>query len=132
ELTQLVRSLPNYNAQHAIRVLTPEVFERLSGPGTTWVFAGQPDKNDFAVLTTLRRFSWLVDSHADRIKQGDRVYIWRYGAEAGIVLVAEVEEAPAERNALSTDARFVSDGGILQGLQRRAVLRAIASVAPPL
>jgi MoxR-like ATPase len=132
DLAQLIRSLPNFNAQHAVRILTPDLFHRLEVPQPAWIFAGRPDKTDFSALAKSRRFAWLVNAHAERIKVGDRVYLWRTGDQAGIVLVAEVEEPPAERPILATDRKFIIDPEFVAGPRMRAILRVVSPVEPVL
>jgi len=45
-----------------------------------WLFQGNPDKFDVdGYLASRTEFCWTVNQHRQRIKAGDRVYIWRSG-----------------------------------------------------
>src|SRR5207302_352814 len=89
-------------------------------------------ETNFAELAKISKFTWTVNTHVDRIKVGDRVYMWRFGPEAGIVLVAEVEEAPSVRADLPSDRRYSLNPEKWEGERRRALLRVLSAVDPAL
>jgi len=76
-----------------------------------WVFQGNPkifDMDDYLSRYT-RLIYWRTNRYVDQIGLGDSVFIWRAGAQAGVVAVGRVTELPiaarsvAHREALGTD-----------------------------
>lgn len=67
-----------------------------------WIFQGNP--NQFDIDDYLSRYTQLIYWHTNRyvkdIAVGDRVFIWRAGAEAGAIAAGYIVEAP-------TPARYV-------------------------
>jgi 5-methylcytosine-specific restriction protein B len=62
----------------------------------TWIFQANPKYYDIdAALTSLREMSWSVNQYKQSIKPGDAVFLWRSGAEAGILAAATVLTAPS-------------------------------------
>jgi hypothetical protein len=50
-----------------------------------------------------------VKQHKDHIKQGDTVYLWEGGPDAGIVAVATIIAGPAPRGENEQESDFVRD-----------------------
>ena len=63
----------------------------------TWIFQGNPDLFDIDGYLAIHptRFVWLVTRYADEMLSGDRVFIYRTGAEAGVIAEAEIIGAPS-------------------------------------
>ena len=61
----------------------------------TWIFQGNPEIFDVNVgVNQLKRLNWGVRQHKNEIKEGDQVYIWISGRNAGIVAVATITSSP--------------------------------------
>src|ERR1700686_3355307 len=72
-------------------------------PARTWIFQANQKYYDIdAALLSLREMSWSVNQYKQSIKAGDAVFLWKSGAEAGILAAATVLTAPAmlEQDAL--------------------------------
>jgi MoxR-like ATPase len=71
-------------------------------PSNTWLFQANPSIYDVdSALSELAEISWVVRQHAKSVKKGDRVYLWRSGANGGVVATATVASevnAAAEPN----------------------------------
>ena len=61
-----------------------------------WIFQGNPKK--FAIDEYLASFPqliyWYTPRHASQIQIRDRAFIWRSGAEAGVIAIGTVVEKP--------------------------------------
>jgi MoxR-like ATPase len=61
-----------------------------------WVFQANPSiYNIDLALSEVSETTWRVRQHKDEIREGDRVYIWRSGSDAGIVATGTVLTNPA-------------------------------------
>ena len=61
----------------------------------TWIFQANPKYYDIdAALMSLREMSWSVNQYKQSIKPGDAVFLWKSGADAGIIASAIVLTAP--------------------------------------
>lgn len=61
-----------------------------------WIFQSNPKYFDAAnAVCHLSEMTWLITRHKDRIHQGDIVFIWESGDNAGIIATATVISAPA-------------------------------------
>jgi energy-coupling factor transporter ATP-binding protein EcfA2 len=129
-MEEALRALPGYNPQHSIRVLTKEVFERLTKPAA-WIFQANPEIYDVrAAIHTLPEIMWLALQHKDEILPGNRVYLWESGPTGGIVGVAEVLDPVSAREEPTREAPFVRDSQKLSGPQPRVNLRMRRIVDP--
>jgi MoxR-like ATPase len=73
----------------------PTAVSESSGP-RAWVFQANPTiYNIDLALSELTETTWAVRQHKDEIREGDHVYIWRSGSDAGIVATATVLTNPA-------------------------------------
>jgi len=64
-------------------------------PARTWIFQANPKLYDIdAALASMREMSWQVKQSKHSIKPGDAVFLWKSGAEAGIVAAATVLTDP--------------------------------------
>jgi hypothetical protein len=131
ELDTELRAMPGYNAQHSIKRLTPGLFDKLAQPGRAWVFAGTPQNNDFGILIKVDRLTWSVNAHKNLIAVGDRVYIYRFGNDGGIVAVGEIAEAASLRARIAQDRRYLLNQELL-GEADRALINLVAPVDPML
>jgi EVE domain len=129
ELDAELRAMPGYNVQHSIRRLTPEMFDKLARPPSAWVFAGNSQNNDFDSLVKLDRFTWSVNAHKNSIGVGDRVYVYRYGNDGGIVAVGEVAEPATLRARISQDRKYLRNEELL-GEADRALVNLTAPIDP--
>ncbi len=86
ELLEIVRDkTPPYDAEDE------------SARADVWIFQANPAYYDIdRALRSLPEIEWTVRQHRRRVHAGDRVYIWRSGAQAGIVAVASVATEPVD------------------------------------
>ena len=65
-------------------------------PARTWIFQANPKYFDIdRALASLPEMSWLVNQFKQSISPKDEVFLWKSGAEGGIVAAATVLTAPA-------------------------------------
>ena len=68
----------------------------------TWIFQGNPEKFDIDgyLRAGLSTITWVVRQHRSRVAPGDKVFLWRSGAAAGVVaecrVVSNVEDLPPD------------------------------------
>jgi EVE domain len=64
----------------------------------TWIFQANPRKSKiFKSLEVETHELWSCRQHANRIKDGDRVFIWISGKESGIYAIGRVNGQPSLR-----------------------------------
>jgi hypothetical protein len=78
--------------------------------------------------------AWQVDDHADEIKEGDRVYLWRAGDHKveGIVAIARVTGEVKDREANQPDYRKAAFDEQYSAKRPRAVLQIETVLSKPL
>lgn len=60
---------------------------------TTWIIQANPDRYDVDSYLSQHAFIyWSAKQHAKKISVGDKVYLWRSGADAGIIASGEITE----------------------------------------
>ncbi|MEP6935154.1 MAG: AAA family ATPase [Nitrospirota bacterium] len=60
-----------------------------------WIFQGNPDYFDIrGMLQSLREINWSVRKHSGEIHEGDQVFIWQSGPDAGILGICTVLSEP--------------------------------------
>jgi hypothetical protein len=97
-----------------------------------WIFQANPEL--FAVDDALRRLTqinWLVQRYQDQISAGDRAYVWRSGAEAGILGQLEILEAPKLAPEAEDERRFNIQGSKFAGEQLRVRCRVFKVLDSP-
>lgn len=63
----------------------------------SWIFQANPTVYEIdRAVRALPRIEWTVRQHRDRVRAGDRAYIWRSGADAGIIAIGTIETDPAD------------------------------------
>ena len=131
ELDTELRAMPGFNVQHSIRRLTPELFDKLARPPRAWVFAGTEQNNDFGAMVKVDRLTWSVNAHKNEITVGDRIYLYRFGADGGIAAVGQIAELAEMRPRIPQDQRYLRNQDLL-GEADRAVVRLVGAVEPML
>lgn len=64
---------------------------------SVWLFQANPNVFDIdRALSEEPELTWVVRQSRKKIRQGDRVYLWRSGPEAGVIATATVLTDPAE------------------------------------
>jgi MoxR-like ATPase len=97
-----------------------------------WIFQANPAYYDIdGAVRSLPEMNWPVSQYQNRIRQGDRVYLWRSGAEAGVIAIGEIltnpESMPAQEG-----PEFIRDEAKFAGPKRRVRLRIDHVFAEPL
>jgi len=75
-----------------------------------WLFQCNPSQYD--IVSSLKANaldSWLVRSHKDSIKEGDKVILWVTGAQAGCYALAEILNKPTVRSESTHDTHWKVD-----------------------
>lgn len=94
-----------------------------------WLFQANPSIYDIDhALSELTEFSWTVRQSTKEVHKGDRVYVWRSGADAGVIATATVQTEPAVLPGDEADP-YVLKPETLSRPGPRAILR-IDSVLP--
>ena len=71
-----------------MRLERVDVASMTNSDASAWVFQANPKKWDVdRALEDLKVVRWLVNQYRDDIRCGDRVFLWRSGAQAGVVAV---------------------------------------------
>lgn len=110
DVQEKLRSMSGYNVQHAIRLISPELFEELGRPARAWIFQADPKTYDVrAAVRRLRIQDWIVTAYKDEISPGDRVYVWEAGSNSGIVAVADVLDQSSVRRMREETRPFLRD-----------------------
>lgn len=92
----------------------------------SWVFQANPEQYRLTdAVSALSELTWNIQQHRTEIARGDEVFLWEAGPNAGIVAVARVEEAPAERLPLPEEAPFIVEP---RGAALQCVLRIEAAI----
>lgn len=92
----------------------------------TWIFQGNPEIFDVSAgVNLLKRLNWSVRQHKNEIEEGDQVYIWISGRNAGIVATATVTSSPSYYTDTPEETKLYPDGPPpeFQGSQLRVWLR---------
>jgi hypothetical protein len=75
-----------------------------------WIFQGNPKYYDLArALESSAEHQWLVNRYGDRIKPGDRVFIWASGKGGGLLAYGRILTSPKLLPARAEDRPFVLD-----------------------
>jgi MoxR-like ATPase len=131
ELADRLQSLPGYNPQHSIRIITRELYEELGQPPRAWIFQSNPTNYRLRdAVRELKEDTWLVTAHAEDIDAGQRVYIWESGPQGGIVAVVETVDRPSPRPESERGRRFMVDPTKFAGVRPRVLLRFLQVVDP--
>ena len=82
----------------------------LKGKTNYWLFQCNPAQYD--IVSSLKANvldSWLVRSHKDSIKEGDKVILWVTGTHAGCYALAEILDKPIVRSESAKDTYWKVD-----------------------
>jgi hypothetical protein len=104
---------------------------RSVAPHSTWIFQANPRLYDIdAAVAHLSEMTWLVSSHQDQIHPGDKVYVWKSGADAGIIAEATVLSSPTVLEEMEAEAKFALDPEKFKGTQLRVQLHIDGVISP--
>ena len=134
---QRIRSLPGYNIQHAVRIITRDIFDDLrnlrEAATTTWIFQANPQLFDVRAATKkLKQLTWLAKQHGAEFQVGHTVYIWESGPSAGIVAEARILQPTSDMEGDPGSAEFHRVSEKFEGAQPRVVLEIVRRVEPSL
>jgi len=98
-----------------------------------WIFQSNPDYYDIdRALQELSEIEWTVRQHRKQVEAGDRAYIWRAGADAGIVAVGSVLTDPTESLPDPAEESLFRKGEAFPEAEPRVQIRIDQLVEPPL
>jgi hypothetical protein len=117
----------------ALLIAYSKALPPLARPVSTWIFQANRKLYDISgALGSLSKMTWLVSSYQDRILPGDKIFLWKSGADAGIVAEASIVTAPSMIEATEEELQFALEKQKFEGHQLRVELHIDAVVAPPL
>ena len=95
----------------------------LAAAPQNWIFQGKPDWFDItAALADLKEIVWLVTQHRQKIRLGDRVFVWRSGHEAGLLASCTVLSVPEKMAVPDEQTKYVVDADALPEVDFRCRL----------
>jgi hypothetical protein len=96
---------------------------------SAWILQANPDRYDVeSAMQTLPVIHWRVPQHTSEIHPGDRLVIWRSGAEAGIVARGIVQSPPAQMSGAAYEGEFSVDNEDETTTRTRITLQAVPFV----
>jgi hypothetical protein len=99
----------------------------------SWIFQANPEYFDIdRAIAELDELSWLVNQHAADIHEGDEVFLWRSGPQAGIVALGTVLTEPHEFMSLPEESKFTITAERFDGPRTRVRLQLDEIVSPVL
>jgi len=109
--------------QDAARLVVRSNTESGSRP-EWWIFQANPEH--YAIEDALKGLSvlkWTVNRYADKIKPGDRAYIWKSGPTGGILAEATILDKPREMSEAPQELSFYLKQNSIVQIACRATLR---------
>jgi len=89
-----------------------------------WVFQSNPDYYDLAgAISELTEITWAVNQYTKRIHDGDRVYLWESGKDAGILAVGTVLSDPDFIPDDEREVKFIRNAEKFSGKRLHVPLR---------
>jgi hypothetical protein len=89
-----------------------------------WIFQSNPDYFDSArAVRELPELTWLVNQHKERVKPGDRVFLWESGPHAGAIALCTVLTQPADTEETEEERRYNKTEDMFAGAKTRVRLR---------
>jgi MoxR-like ATPase len=95
------------DAQGFLYLRDSDAPEETDATGQVWIFQANPARYQIdAALRGVEEIEWTVSRYRDRVQVGDRVYIWRSGAEGGVVAVGTVGSPVTEKLPRKEERRY--------------------------
>jgi predicted RNA-binding protein with PUA-like domain len=112
---------------------TPKRAQSNTPQSSFWLFQANPKFYDLRpALRDLKEMNWTVSRFKERIKIGDKVYLWESGSGGGLVGVAEISK-PAQLMPFDENERpYLRDSTEFEGEQLRARLKILRAIDPPI
>jgi MoxR-like ATPase len=105
--------------------------EPLPPVGNVWLFQANPKLYDIdRALAEASEVDWVVRQYTNDVHAGDRVYLWRSGADAGVIATAEVLSEPTI--AAAEDDQYELIEGAFAKPEPRVRLRVLDVLKEPL
>jgi len=116
----------------AARAEVEEEEEQPAGEASVWVFQANPSIFDVdrAILEE-PEMTWVVRQHRSEVRQGDRIYLWRAGGEAGVIATATVLDDPEVRPGIA-GSPYLLEPEALSKEEARVTLRIDRVLPSPL
>ncbi len=97
-----------------------------------WIFQANPKHYDVVgALAGLDEIAWRVPQYTGEVRPGDRVFLWRSGADAGVVGIATVATLPSLSGVPDREQPYVLDSIKEATAETRVVLRVRSVDAVP-
>lgn len=100
----------------------------------SWVFQANPKLFQIKeALQHITRLRWTIRKYRDKIKQGDRVFFWMSGAEAGCLGRGVIRTDPQEMEELPEERQFHTDPDKIAGASTlRVEIEITHRIDPPI
>lgn len=100
----------------------------------TWIFQANPKVFRIKeALQHIARLRWTIRKYPDKIKQGDRVFFWMSGAEAGCLGRGVIRTDPQEMEELPEERQFHTDPDKIAGASTlRVEIEITHRIEPPI
>jgi hypothetical protein len=80
-----------------------------------WLFQANPDIFDIdRAISEEPEITWVVRQYRKDVREGDRVYLWRSGPEAGVIATATVLTDPAEMPVIAGSPYLLEQESLLK------------------
>ncbi len=120
-------------SDHLATNARPQVTEPRTVNTRTWIFQANPLFYNIAeAVNTLATISWLVRRYKDQISIGDHVYLWRSGADAGIVARGTILSGPESITISNEELSYAVQPERFHGVQTRVRLNIDKVLTPML
>lgn len=108
-------------------------FSATDNQNNTWIFQANPRIYDIEkAMTKIQDISWSISRFKERVKVGDKVYIWVAGKESGIIATAVITSSPAMIQQSAEDLAFYIKPELQNSELPRVNIRIQSIVSPKL
>lgn len=98
---------------HDLDMIIKPSIEEL-GKTVSWIFQGNPDRYDvMGAVTNLKECTWTVHQYANKVRPGDKVYIWESGRNAGVIAIGQVLTKPELMTRLAEEEPYFRDASLV-------------------
>jgi hypothetical protein len=103
-----------------------------AGEAKVWIFQANPSIFDIdRAVVEEPEMTWVVRQHRNEVREGDRVYLWRAGGEAGVIATATVLDDPEVRPGIA-GSPYLLESEALSKEEPRVTLRIEQVLSSPL
>jgi hypothetical protein len=127
EIKNDIESLEGYNIQHSIKLINEKIYNKVLADIRTkksWIFQANPEYyNINSAIQKLKSMNWSVRQYKKEIKNGDDVFIYQCGPDAGVLGTGTVISDPQEMPDDPASKQFVVSKDAFKDVELRVQLR---------